>query len=49
MRLTAAVEDVGATGRLDMAIGVKGGDEAGRLATAFNGMLYFYGTAPHIA
>ena len=39
MRLTAAVEDVGATGRLDMAIGVKGGDEAGRLATAFNGML----------
>ena len=39
MRLTAAVEDVGATGRLDVAIGVKGGDEAGRLATAFNGML----------
>lgn len=39
MRLTAAVEDVGATGRLDMAIGVERGDEAGRLATAFNGML----------
>ena len=39
MVLTAAVEDVGATGRLDTAIGVSGGDEAGRLATAFNGML----------
>jgi len=39
MRLTAAVEDVGATGRLDMAVGVERGDEAGRLAAAFNGML----------
>jgi len=39
MRLTAAVQDVGATGRLDNEIAVGGGDEAGRLATAFNGML----------
>src|SRR5690606_20160768 len=39
MRLTAAVEDVSATGRLDAAVGVEGGDEAGRLANAFNGML----------
>ena len=39
MRLTAAVEDVGATGRLDTEIAVTGSDEAGRLATAFNGML----------
>jgi two-component system sensor histidine kinase MprB len=39
MRLTAAVEDVRATGRLDSTVGVEGGDEAGRLANAFNGML----------
>jgi len=39
MRLTAAVEDVGATGRLDLAVGVERKDEAGRLAAAFNGML----------
>jgi two-component system sensor histidine kinase MprB len=39
MRLTSAVEDVRATGRLDSAVGVEGSDEAGRLATAFNGML----------
>lgn len=39
MRLTAAVEDVRATGRLDATVGLEGGDEAGRLATAFNGML----------
>jgi two-component system sensor histidine kinase MprB len=39
MRLSAAVEDVGATGRLDLAIPGGGSDEVGRLATAFNGML----------
>ena len=39
MRLTSAVEDVSATGRLDVAIAGEGSDEAGRLATAFNGML----------
>jgi two-component system sensor histidine kinase MprB len=39
MRLTAAVEDVRATGRIDTTVGVEGGDEAGRLANAFNGML----------
>ena len=39
MRLTSAVEDVRATGRLDATVGLEGGDEAGRLATAFNGML----------
>jgi len=39
VRLTRAVEQVGATGRLDVEVPVGGTDEAGRLAEAFGAML----------
>lgn len=39
VRLTAAAEDVAATGRLDVPIETSGDDEAARLGVAFSGML----------
>lgn len=39
VRLTDAADEVAATGRLDVEVPVTGADEAGRLGTAFNGML----------
>jgi two-component system, OmpR family, sensor histidine kinase MprB len=39
VRLTDAAEQVGTTGRLDVDVDVGGSDEAGRLGTAFAGML----------
>jgi two-component system sensor histidine kinase MprB len=38
-RLTAAAESVAATGDLTVGVGITGGDETGRLAAAFDGML----------
>lgn len=38
-RLTAAATDVERSGRLDVAVPVRGDDEVGRLGTAFNSML----------
>lgn len=40
VRLTAAAEEVSATGRLDVDVPVGGGDETGRLGGAFNEMLH---------
>jgi two-component system sensor histidine kinase MprB len=40
VRLTAAAEEVSATGRLDVDVPVSGGDETGRLGGAFNEMLH---------
>jgi len=39
VRLTAAVEEVTATGRLDVPVPAEGRDEVGRLGTAFDSML----------
>src|SRR5262245_32474642 len=39
VRLTSAAEEVAATGRLDVGVPTGGGDEAGRLGTAFDQML----------
>ena len=39
VRLTQAADDVASTGRLDVEVPVSGSDEAGRLGSAFNGML----------
>jgi two-component system sensor histidine kinase MprB len=38
-RLTSTAEHVGATGRLDVEVETRGGDEVGRLGVAFDGML----------